>query len=79
MEEITQYRPKSAGSWGGIFERVRNHDDDGHAAKLIRALAYGEQICRPFEDDQKFRIGGKMWLQLGHMGECALSPHKILC
>ena len=69
MDEITYYKPKIAGPWDGVFERVRNHEDDGHAAKLIRALAHGEQICESYQNGQGFRIKGKMWLQLGHMGE----------
>lgn len=72
MDEITHYKPKSPGPWDGIIERVRNHNDDGHAAKLVRALANGEQICKPFEDNQNFRVKRKMWLQLGHMGKSAL-------
>ena len=79
MDEITYYKPKSAGPWGGVFKRVINHEDDGHAAKLIRALAHGEQICKPYENDQKFKIKGKMWLQLGHMGEWAVLYPKIMC
>ena len=79
MNEITHYQAKSAGSWDGIFERVRDHKDDGHAAKLIRALAHGEIICKSFENDQRFRIRGQMWLQLGHMGEFSLSWSTFPC
>lgn len=79
MDEITHYKPKCAGPWAGVFDRVRKHNDDGHAAKLIRALAHGEQICEPFENDQNFRIRGKMWLQLGHMGEFVAFFPIIVC
>ena len=79
MDEITHYKPKISGPWDEVFERVINQEDDGHAAKLIRALAHGEQICRPFENDQKFRIKGKMWLQLGHMGELTLMFYGVRC
>ena len=34
-----------SGSWDGIFARVLHDDDDGHATKLVRALAHGENIC----------------------------------
>lgn len=44
-------------------------DDDGHMAKLARSLAHGEQVCKPYEDRDSFRIKGKMWPQLGHMGK----------
>lgn len=74
--EIADYRPKvpssdSADPWGGIFERVGRHEDDGHAAKLVRALAHGQVICGRWERDEKrsaaFRVKGDMWLKLGHM------------
>lgn len=69
MDEIVSYKPtRPSDSWDSIFERVRAHPDDGHAAKLVRALAHGEKICQEYEDDARFRIKGAMWLQLGHMG-----------
>ncbi|KAL9065751.1 MAG: hypothetical protein Q9161_008035 [Pseudevernia consocians] len=78
MDVIDNYKPKhpetaknsivETGPWDGIFARVLHHDDDGHAAKLVRALAHGETICAANRmDDPLFRIKGDMWLQLGHM------------
>ncbi|CAF9922569.1 hypothetical protein IMSHALPRED_005705 [Imshaugia aleurites] len=76
MDVINQYEPMhpetakgtGAGSWDGIFTRVLHHDDDGHAAKLVRALAHGENICAAYSmNDPLFRIKGDAWLQLGHM------------
>ena len=80
MDVIKKYEPKHPelakdigvgnGSWGPIFTRVIRHNDDGHAAKLVRALAHGEDICAAYSvDDPRFRIKGDMWLQLGHMGK----------
>ena len=74
ISEITDYKPKfpsGAGGdpWGSIFDRVGKHEDDGHASKLIRALAHGEEVCKPYEEREEFRIKSSMWLQLGHMGE----------
>ncbi|KAL8667792.1 MAG: hypothetical protein Q9202_000256 [Teloschistes flavicans] len=71
VEEIVRYEPKrGAESWDGIFERVLQHEDDGHASKLLRALRHGEEVCRPYDDDDpRFRIKDGMWLKLGHMGE----------
>ncbi len=74
MGEITNYKPKEPtkdghNPWVRIFERAKEHDDDGHAAKLVRALANGEQVSRPYEDMDSFRIKGDMWSQLGHMGK----------
>ena len=68
IDEIVHYKPKIPGSWDKVFERVQNHHDDGHASKLVRALAHGEVLCKPYENDSKFRIKEGMWLQLGHMG-----------
>ena len=48
IDKIRHYKPQSAGPGGATFERVVNHKDDSHAAKLVRALAHGEQICEPF-------------------------------
>ena len=70
MDEIINYKPKQpADSWDDFFFRARNHADDGHIVKLLRALADGEKLCGPYEArDPSFRIKGDMWLQLGHMG-----------
>lgn len=69
LDEIKEYQPKKQSSgWEDIIERVNNlPGDDGHAAKLIRALAHGEQISKPYETKENFRIKGDMWLKLGHM------------
>jgi len=72
LNEITNYKPNHASSgssdpWSGIFERIKKFDDDGHGAKLVRALAHGQKICEPYEEKEDFRIKGDMWLQLGHM------------
>ena len=73
MDEITYYKPKepSTGSdpWANLIERIKEHPDDGHAAKLVRALANGQRVCQKYEDQKGFRIKDKMWLQLGHMGK----------
>ena len=79
MDVIEKYKPKhpstvkdtstGVGTWERIFTRVVRHNDDGHAAKLIRALAHGESICAAYDmDDPLYRIKGDMWLQLGNMG-----------
>ncbi|MCJ1380737.1 hypothetical protein MMC17_003845 [Xylographa soralifera] len=78
LDDIINYQPREAGksgtSWEGVIHRVLNHPDDGHASKLVRAIAHGEQVCKPFEGSEKFRIKGKMWLQLGNMGK---KTHRI--
>jgi Questin oxidase-like len=67
INEITDYSPKQAGDWNGIFKRANRHEDDGHAAKFIRALAHGQQACAPFEEKEAWPVRGKSWLQLAHM------------
>ncbi|KAL8849575.1 MAG: hypothetical protein Q9221_005449 [Calogaya cf. arnoldii] len=68
LNEIVDYRPKQPqDSWNEIFKRVVEHEDDGHASKLVRALKHGEHICKPYNDDSGFRIKKDMWLKLGHM------------
>ena len=67
IDEITNYSPKQAGEWDTIFKRVDRHEDDGHAAKFIRALAHGQQACAPFEEKESWPVRGKLWLQLAHM------------
>lgn len=70
IEEISSYVPKKkeASDWDAIFERVNQIDDDGHAAKLVRALAHGQRTSAPWEKSEAFKIKDKMWLQLGNMG-----------
>jgi len=41
----------------------------GHASMLITALAHGQQVCKTYEDDGKFRIKGDMYLQLDPHGD----------
>jgi Questin oxidase-like len=67
MGEITDYSPKQVGDWDAIFKRADRHEDDGHAAKFIRALAHGQQACAPFEEKESWPVRGELWLQLAHM------------
>ncbi|KAF2024382.1 hypothetical protein EK21DRAFT_94126 [Setomelanomma holmii] len=67
LSEITNYTSKHDGEWEGIFGRVVQFEDDGHASKLIRALAYGEQVCKKFERKEGFMVKGDMWKKIGHM------------
>ncbi|KAG9199417.1 hypothetical protein G6514_008482 [Epicoccum nigrum] len=67
LEEITNYKSIKNSCWEEIFERVKKHRDDGHACKLVRALANGEQACKRHEGRDDFTIKGDMWLKLGNM------------
>ena len=65
--EIREYKPKHPSGWDGIQDRVCGFYDDGHASKLVRALAHGQKICQPYEYKDEFRIKHDDWLQMGHM------------
>ncbi|KAI1810481.1 hypothetical protein GGS20DRAFT_589481 [Poronia punctata] len=63
--------PQSDGwSWEDVFGAVTKEHDDGHAAKFIRALKNGEQVCREYEDGhwaEYFPTKGDMWLKLARI------------
>lgn len=70
IEEIKGYKAKKPDDgWAEIMKRMDVLPDDGHAPKLVRALANGEQVCKAYdaEPDNEFPIKGDMWLKLGHM------------
>ena len=55
VSEISSYIPKKSalgveGSWDNIISRAVDMSDDGHVAKLIRALAFGEKACEGWEE-----------------------------
>ncbi|KAK5681995.1 hypothetical protein LTR17_027447 [Elasticomyces elasticus] len=80
MDLVRQYKPKEPSDWDGIFDRVTGLEDDGHASKLVRALAHGQQICRPYEDSDEFRVKHDDWLLMGHMAIDSVEagePHWI--
>jgi hypothetical protein len=67
-KEITGYRPRKEGNWDSVIQRVRDMDgDDGHAAKLVRAIANGKNASAKYEHGDGFPIKGDMWDKLGHM------------
>lgn len=70
LDEIVKYQPKNPkDGWPEIIRRVDGFSDDGHASKLVRALAHGEQVCKQYDEqrDDVFPIKGDMFLKLGHM------------
>jgi hypothetical protein len=67
LDEITHYKSQKYSSWEDIFKRVKAYPDDGHACKLVRALANGERVCKKYEDKDGFVIKGDMWRKLGNM------------
>lgn len=68
LDEIENYTPKHPEQgWEGIFDRVKEYADDGHGAKLVRALAHAEGLCGKWGDREEWRIKKGMWAKLGHM------------
>ncbi|RAL11343.1 uncharacterized protein BO97DRAFT_425657 [Aspergillus homomorphus CBS 101889] len=43
--------------------------DDGHLAKLVRTVAFAEQLCRPYEEKSKktLPVTGDMWPNIGNI------------
>lgn len=68
INEITDYAPKAGGAdWDQIFARADRHEDDGHTAKFVRALAHGQRASAPFEEKEGWPIQGDSWLKLAQM------------
>jgi hypothetical protein len=69
ISEIENYKPRQDDSKGfeEVIKRVSRVEDDGHACKLVRAMANGEQECGRFEGQEGMVIKGDMWRVLGHM------------
>ncbi|KAF9691451.1 hypothetical protein EKO04_010710 [Ascochyta lentis] len=67
LSEITDYKPTQDSDWDQIILRVNKLEDDGHASKVIRALANGQKSCQPFEDKPGFIVKGDAWRKIGHM------------
>ncbi|TVY45398.1 Oxidoreductase [Lachnellula subtilissima] len=62
LEEISTYVPakleKGEGEWPGIFQRLWELEDDGHAIKLGRAVRNGELTAEKYGDVESAKIRG---------------------
>lgn len=71
LEEISGYVPKllEAGDaeWNGLFQRLFEFEDDGHAVKLGRTVAHAEVVSQGYEDQDWAKIKSFMWLKIGNM------------
>lgn len=76
LEEVAKYPAKE--NWSQIFARsVAHPDDDGHLAKLTRALAHGQKVCEPYESSNpQMPIRGDVWLRIGNIGKVDLDHHS---
>lgn len=72
LDEITGYKEKQPGDWNSVIRRVDRYRDDGHASKFVRALANGEEKCKPYEEEENWPIRGDSWLKIAHMGMLTL-------
>lgn len=70
-DAVKGYVGKNGGNqaWEGLFERIDGFDDDGHASKLVRSLARGQQVCEGYEAEgqERFPVHGDMWLRLANL------------
>ncbi|RMZ66348.1 hypothetical protein GMOD_00005484 [Pyrenophora seminiperda CCB06] len=71
-EAVSQYRDdfSAAMGWKELFTAATKEHDDGHVAKLIRALKNGEEVSKPFEAGEfsdSFPVKGDMWLKVARM------------
>jgi len=78
-DEIANYKPLKAAkegksdagssydSWDSIFARVNALEDDGHASKLVRAVACAEKVCAPYAGKPGFKLAKEDWLKIGNM------------
>lgn len=71
LNEISDYPIKR--NWEELFAAgITDSQDDGHAVKFLRAIANGEQACKPYEDRATqlgFMVQKDMWLKIGNMCE----------
>ena len=71
LEDITHYQPdRSAGwDWSTLFQAVLKVHDDGHLAKLVRALKHGEDYSKNLDvdDKERFPIRGDSWLKIAQI------------
>lgn len=71
LNEISDYVPAkkdpSQTSWEGIFTRLFEYEDDGHAVKLGRAVANAKKVSKAYEGEPWVKVKGGMWEKLGNM------------
>ena len=67
VDAVNNYVPLKDAGWPGVWERLFSLDDDSHAVKLGRALAFGEQLMRDggYDNEDWAKIKGGMWEKIG--------------
>ena len=71
-DAVTDYQDDFSGAmgWKDLYAAVNKEHDDGHVAKLIRALKNGQEAAKPFESgefSESFPVKGDMWLKIARM------------
>ncbi len=72
-KEIANYTPRQQDmTWPLLIKRANSlTHDDGHVAKMVRALAHGAELCAPYEAQPdlsaRFPLKGNGWLQIANM------------
>jgi hypothetical protein len=66
-QDVSDYRPARPGGWESIYSRVVTYEDDGHTAKLIRAIKNGEIVTRGFEHQPGIRLKEANFIDIAHM------------
>ncbi|KAI9652027.1 MAG: hypothetical protein M1831_007268 [Alyxoria varia] len=70
---LASYVPRSDATdpWRDVFERICDVDnDDGHFAKVLRALAVGKRECDAYPEEaikRGWKIHGNMWTKAAQM------------
>ncbi|KAI1813539.1 HypA protein [Poronia punctata] len=70
LDKITGYQPKDKDlkPITELLPRIFALNDDGHIAKLVRAIGICEQISSEYEDRDWMKIKGKdLWMKLNHL------------
>ncbi|KAL9600004.1 MAG: hypothetical protein Q9219_003473 [cf. Caloplaca sp. 3 TL-2023] len=69
LEEISGYVPRNQrqSHWEAIFKRATVFSDDGHTAKMVRALKNGERVCEEWEGKRRWAVQGADWLKMANM------------
>lgn len=71
--ELADYKPRvpDQATWDALVARANKIEDDGHISKLLRALAHGQLISAPYENQpelsHRFPLKGNGWLTLANM------------
>ncbi|KUI60087.1 Oxidoreductase AflY [Cytospora mali] len=73
-EYIVGYEPAlSRGmDWRSMYKAIGGHHDDGHVAKFVRALKNGQDVTRPFEQEEgegaaSFPVKGDLWFRIAQI------------